>query len=165
MKKITLLMIITILFIGISCKSKLKTRELGAYTYKTSCVGEQNDKLLVSAWGRGTNYDECKKEALKNAVKDIVFKGIMDGNPACKKPAILTKPNAEKEYGRFFETFFSENGQYQSYVSFYDEPRSQSHSKKIRKTDRVLNMALEFQVLVDRNGLEKLLKQPNLLTN
>lgn len=161
MKKIILILSI-LLIATLGCKSKLKTRELGAYTYKTSCVGEQNGKLLVNAWGRGTSYDECKNEALKNAIKDVVFKGIQDGNIACKKPAILGKTTAENEYQRFFESFLSENGEYRMYAELYDEARSQSRSKKIRKSDRVLNMALEFQVLIDRNGLIKLLQQPNL---
>jgi len=162
MKKI--LVLVSILLIAtIGCKSKLKTRELGAYTYKTSCVSEQNGKLLVTAWGRGTSYDECLNEALKNSIKDVIFKGIFDGNIACKKPAILGRPNAEKENQLFFESFFSEKGDYRLYAVRYDEVRSQNHSKKIRKTDRVLNMALEFQVLIDRNGLEKLLQNTNLV--
>ncbi len=161
MKKIVLILSI-LLIATLGCKSKLKTRELGAYTYKTSCIGEQNGKLLVTAWGRGTSYDNCKEEALKNALKDVVFKGIQDGNTSCKKTAILGKPNAENEYQRFFESFLSENGEYRIYAEVYDEARSQNRSKKIRKSDRVLNMALEFQVLIDRNGLVKLLQQPNL---
>lgn len=159
---IYLLVLLSIVISG--CKSKLKTRELGAYSYKVSCLGEQNNKILVGTWGKGLSYDECRKEALKSAVKDIIFKGIQDGNINCKKPAILSTPNAEKNYNRFFENFFSDKGQYQNYVTYYDEPRSQHHSKKIRKADRVLNMALEFQVLVDRDGLVNLLQQ-NTLTN
>jgi hypothetical protein len=158
MKKIIyFLVLLSVVMSG--CKSKLKTRELGAYSYKISCLGEQNNKLLVNTWGKGLSYDECRKEALKSAVRDVIFKGIQDGNVNCKKPAILTTPNAEKNYNRFFELFFSDKGQYQNYVSYYDEPRSQNHSKKIRKTDRVLNMALEFQVLVDRDGLVKQLQE------
>lgn len=143
------------------CQSKLKTREMGAYTFKTSCIGEQENKLLVSSWGSGKTKEECEKAALKKAVKDIIFKGILDGNANCTKPPLLASPDAERNLSQFFEEFFGNNGQYQNYAKLYNEPRSQSHSKKIRKLDRVLNLSLEFQILVDRDGLAKLLSNKN----
>jgi hypothetical protein len=156
MKKIIAILVIGTLLFG--CKSKLKPRELGVFDYKTSGVSITNDRIIVTSWGIGKTKEECTVSAVKKAIKDVVFKGIIDGNPACKQPPILTKVNAEKEYHAFFETFLSENGKYINYAEIYGEPRSQSHSKKIRKLDRVLNMELEFQILIDRNGLVKLLR-------
>ena len=162
MKK-TVLLLTMLLMVLFGCKSKLKTREMGAYTFKTSCIGEQENKLLVSSWGQGKTKEECEKAALKKAVKDIIFKGIFDGNTNCQKPPILATPDAERKLSQFFQEFFGANGQYQNYATIYNEPRSQSHSKKIRKLNRVLNLSLEFQILVDRDGLVKLLS--NKLSN
>ncbi len=163
MKKVIAILVIGFLLFG--CKSKLKPRELGAFEYKTAGVSMTNDRILVSSWGFGKTKKECEISALKKAVKDVVFKGILDGNPSCKQPPILTKVNAEKEYQSFFETFLSDDGKYINYAEINGEPRSQSHSKKVRKLDRVLNMELEFQILIDRNGLVKLLQQPNITNN
>jgi hypothetical protein len=163
MKKILLIIVIGTLLFG--CKSKLKPRELGVFEYKTSGVSITNDRIIVTSWGFGKTKEECMASAFKKAIKDVVFKGIIDGNPACKKPPILTKVNAEKEYQSFFEAFLSEKGKYLNYAEIYGEPRSQSHSKKMRKLDRVLNIELEFQILIDRNGLVKLLQQPTIINN
>ncbi len=160
MKKIIILLSICTL---IGCKSKLKPREMGAYEYKTSCVSNNNGDLIVNTWGTGTDKKTCEKNALKKAITDVVFKGIQDGNIACQQPAILLGVNAQKQYQSFFDSFLSDTGKYVDYATIYDEPRSQKHSKKIRKLDRVENLALEFQVAVDRKGLVKLLQQESIL--
>ena len=91
---------ITLLFsILISCKSKLKPRELGTFEYKTSCVSNNNGVLIVTAWGTGLTREDCELAALKKAITDVAFKGILDGNSNCQQPAILTRPDAQ-EIGR-----------------------------------------------------------------
>lgn len=149
----------------VGCKSKLKPREMGAYNYKTTCVSKTPSGLIVSSWGMGENKTICQENALKKAISDVVFKGINDGNTACHTPPILGAVNAEKQYQDFFEGFLSDNGKYSEYAQIYDEPRSQFRSKKIRKLDRVNNLALEFQITVDRKGLEKLLSQESIIKN
>ena len=76
MKKIIFLAVFAFLFLG--CKSKLKTRELGAYTYKTSAVSIIDSKLLVNAYGQGQTKKECLNNATINALRDVIFKGISD---------------------------------------------------------------------------------------
>lgn len=163
MKKAILVVGFMFLFLG--CKSKLKTRELGAYTYKTSAVSIIDSKLLVTSFGQGKTKEECLNNAIVTALKDVVFNGIMDGNPNTKQPPVLRKVNAEKTYGEFFNSFTSESGKYRDYAQLYNTPRSQSYSKKKRKLNRVENMALEFQILIDRNGLVKLFNQPDIIKN
>lgn len=153
------------MFMLIGCKSKLKTRELGAYTYKTSAVSIVDSKLLVSSFGQGRTKKECLDNAIVNALRDVVFKGVSDGNPNTKQPPILGRVDAEKTHGEFFNSFTSSSGKYLDYASLYDKPISQSYSKKGRKVDRVENMALEFQILIDRNGLVKLFNQPDITKN
>ena len=148
-----------------ACKSKLKPRELGAYTYKTSAVATIDGKLLVTSFGQGQTKEDCLNNAIINALRDVVFKGIADGNPNSKQPPVLGKVNAEKTYAEFFNSFTSADGKYLEYAQLYDKPISQSYSKKQRKLDRVLNMSLEFQLLIDRNGLVKLFSQPELIKN
>jgi hypothetical protein len=163
MKKIIFLVVFAFLFLG--CKSKLKTRELGAYTYKTSAVSIIDSKLLVNAYGQGQTKKECLNNATINALRDVIFKGISDGNPNTKQPPILGKVNAEKTYADFFDSFTSPSGKYLNYAELYDKPISQSYSKKERKLNRVENMTLEFQILIDRKGLVTLFNQPDIIKN
>jgi hypothetical protein len=157
--------IIGFIFIVFGCKSKLKTRELGAYTYKTSAVSIIDSKLLVTSFGQGQTKKECLNNAIVNALRDVIFKGVMDGNPNTKQPPVLGKVNAEKTYNEFFNSFTSADGKYLNYAELYDKPISQSYSKKERKLNRVENMTLEFQILIDRNGLVKLFNQPDIIKN
>lgn len=153
------------IFLLFGCKSKLKTRELGAYTYTTKSVSIIDSKLLVTAFGQGKTKEECLNNAIVNALRDITFKGISEGNPNCKQPPILGKVDTQKNYDVFFNSFTSQTGKYLDYAELYNKPRSQNYSKKLRKLDRVVNMTLEFQILIDRNGLVKLFNQPDLIKN
>lgn len=157
--------LIYILLIGclIACRSKLKPRELGNYKYTTSSVDKRDSKYLVLAWGRGTSEDEALKEAKRNAVKDILYQGLTSGNPNVRITPVLMGNGAETKNADFNATFFQKDGAYLKYVEFYDEAISQSRSKKIRKSDRILNSAIEFQLLVDRDLLVRDLKQEGLL--
>jgi hypothetical protein len=161
MKKIIFLVAIIISIA--SCKSKLKPRELGNYVYKTASVDVRNNQILVTAWGKGTSEGEALAEAKRNAIYDILYKGILDGNPSVRFPAIFLKNNSEASNSSFNAQFFSKDGQYLKYTSLYDTAISQKRRKKIRKSSRVLNSAIEYQILVDRNKLIEDLKSQNLL--
>jgi hypothetical protein len=161
--KLILLVLFTFIIFG--CKSKLKTRELGAYSYKTAAVNSIDGKVLVTSFGQGKTKEECLRNAMITALNDVIFKGVFAGNPNFKQVAILGKPSDFSTYSEFFNSFTSPSGKYLDYIQLYNQPRSQSHSKKIRKLDRVLNMTLEYQLLVDRNGLVNLFKQTDLIKN
>lgn len=161
MKKIILILTIACAFV--SCKSKLKPRELGNYTYKTASIDFRDEKVLVTAWGRGTSSEEALEVAKKNALRDILYKGILDGNPNVRFPAIFLKNNAEALNTEFNSKFFAKDGSYLQYVTLYDTAISQNRCKKIRKADRILNSVIEYQILVDRNKLIQDLKSQNLL--
>jgi hypothetical protein len=164
MKKTVSLLLLFCLII--SCKSKLKPRELGAFEYKTSCVSNNNSILIVSSWGTGLTKEACELAAIKKAITDLAFKGILDGNVNCQQPAILTSIDAQKKVHPFMSTFLNdENGKFVNYAKIYNKPRSQNRSKKERKLDRVENIALEFQIEVDIIELTKILKQAINLEN
>lgn len=160
MKKV--IFIIGFVFLLFGCKSKLKTRELGAYTYKTAVVSTINSKLVVTAFGQGKTKEACIQNAMVTALKDVIFKGLQDGNPSMKQAPILGKPSDAATYNDFFNSFTAPSGKYANYIELYNQPISQNRSKKVRKLDRVVNMTLEFQFLVDRNGLVNLFKQADI---
>lgn len=161
MKTILILLLTVLAFT--SCKSKLKPRELGNYSYTTSAIDKRENKILVTAWGKGNSEEEALIEAKRNAINDILYKGIQSGNPSIRLSPVFMNKDAITQNQEFNASFFSNNGAFLNYVDYYDASISQSRSKKKRKADRVLNMAFDFQLLIDRDKLIIDLKNQGIL--
>lgn len=94
----------------------------GNYNYKTSCVDVESDgSQTLLAWGKGRNRSDAVEQAKKNAVSDILFVGILDGNSVCTKRPLLPEVNARERYEDYFNTFFKDGGDFMKYVSLKDE--------------------------------------------
>jgi hypothetical protein len=90
------------------------------YNAKTLCVTlEANGKQVVKAWGQGGNYTSALEDAKANAINDIIFNGIYDGDAACNKIPLVPEVNARKKYETYFNTFFSKDGLYTNFVSVF----------------------------------------------
>jgi hypothetical protein len=93
----------------------------GHYTYETECLGSELDgSYTVRAWGVGRNQVDAMDQARKNAVRDVVFKGITKGKSDCQVKPILMEVNAQDKYRDYFNQFFSSFGPYGEYVNFSD---------------------------------------------
>lgn len=147
-----------LLLIITSCNPKSKIS--GYYNYKTSCVSVEGDgSQTVKAWGSGNNRADAIEQAYKNAVRDVLFKGIIDGRPECNKRPVLAEVNARKKYERYFNNFFSDNGPYKDFVSEKDGSRYHIEVIKERKKAgsqemygvvvRVLRPALKEKMIKD----------------
>ena len=65
-----------------SCKPQKKIA--GNYTYETECMGiEMDGSQTLKAWGYGKNRIDAVEQAKKNAVRDVLFKGIRNGKTEC----------------------------------------------------------------------------------
>jgi hypothetical protein len=92
----------------------------GNYTYKTECLGnDQDGTQIVKAWGSGKKRAEAVDQAMKNAVNDVLFKGITEGVNGCEMRPIVSEVNARQKYASYFNSFFTDNGAYKNFV----EPR------------------------------------------
>jgi hypothetical protein len=91
------------------------------YSYETECMGvDANNAPMLKSWGKGSNQTAAIEQAKKNAVKDVLFKGINKGQSSCNvKPVILTV-NAQDKYEDYFMKFFSNNGPYTKFVKNVD---------------------------------------------
>lgn len=118
---------------------------------------EGDGSLTLRAHGHGTNRNDAIKQAAKNAVRDVIFKGVnVPGNPELSKP-LVTAVNAEEKFSVFFNSFFADGGEYKNFVTAEDR-KSGSNKKeknevnvKLSTTVRVLRSELKFY-LID-NGI------------
>lgn len=138
-----------------------KVSNSGAYyTYKTQCLGVELDgSQTLLAWGEGRNKSDAVEQAKKNAVRDVIFNGIREGNSACDQRPLLNVPNAKDKYEEYFNIFFADGGEYKKYISMADE-KFRSRNKEKYKYGRKMSVT----VRVDRAGLKKRLKEDGVLT-
>lgn len=122
MKKICFsLVAVTILAVS-GCKSSSTSTD-SYVKYDTECLGVELDgSQTVRAWGQGRNKSDAKEQARKNAVYDVVFKGISSGSGECNIKPLVFDVNAHEKYEEYFNKFFRDNGDYKKYVSDKDAP-------------------------------------------
>lgn len=155
MKK--LFVITVILFAITSCKTSTTTGTY--YNYNTSCIGVENDgSQTLLAWGEGRNKTDAVEQAKKNAVSDVIFKGINDGNNACSRVPLLNVPNARQRYEEYFNIFFADGGEYRKYISMADEKSGSRNNQKYQYGRKV-----NVTVRVLRSELKKRLQDDGLL--
>ena len=109
-----------LLFDGGCATAQKKTA--GNYEYKTECLGVESDGTqTLKAWGRGRNRFDAFAQARKNAVYDVIFKGIKDGSSECEMRPLVSEVNAREKYEAYFNKFFADGGEYRKYISMRDE--------------------------------------------
>lgn len=114
MRKITYLLLV---LYTCSC---VPAKIVKPYNSKTICVSTQADgRQVVKAWGQGTNYANALEDAKANAINDIIFKGIYDGDPKCNKIPLVPEVNARTKYENYFNGFFSNGGSYNNFVTVF----------------------------------------------
>lgn len=94
----------------------------GNYGYKTECMGVEGDgSATVKAWGNGRNRSDAVEQAKKNAVRDVIFTGLLEGKQDCKQKPLIFEVNAEEKYEDYFNKFFADGGEFKNYISLRDE--------------------------------------------
>ncbi|WP_103865083.1 hypothetical protein [Aquimarina sp. I32.4] len=117
--------LILILLLGFSInataqrRKKQANKDTKAWRYDIECKGiaKQGSKL-VKVWSYSKSPKFAIAQAMKNAVHGIVFKGYAGGESGCTsfKP-LANRPGIENEHVAFFETFFSDKGEFMKYVT------------------------------------------------
>ena len=121
------------------------------------CMGVEGDgsqTLRVWAWGR--NKVDALEQAKKNAVKEVIFRGIRNGSKECNMRPLVYEVNAEEKYQYYFNVFFKDEGDYKQYVSMEDR-RPLTNKKENTKTQvkygvtvRVLRAELQQRLIDDK---------------
>lgn len=146
----------SILLTGCNSAKKIDS-SYANYKFETQCLGHDGEYQTLRVWGKGNNKAEALERAKKNALKDIIFKGITAGNGGCKTRPLLSVPNAEEKYEQYFNAFFSKGGAWNKYVRI-DEKRG---SRKVSKNSEIDNW--ETTVEVNVTELENRLIEDNVL--
>ena len=141
----------TFLFL-LSCYPKNQIS--GYYSFETECIGVELDgSQTLKAWGRGKNKKDAVEQAKKNAVRDVLFKGIRKGRSECELRPLLVEVNANEKYQKYFNAFFADGGHYVNFISNKDRSPKGRHvagSEVVYGvTVRVLRSELKKQLLKD----------------
>lgn len=110
-----------------SCKTKYTdiSSEYAFAKFETECLGVELDgSQTLRVWGTGKDKADAIEQAKKNAVRDVIFKGINAGTGECNKKPLLLEVNAQEKYEYYFNAFFKDGGAYKKYVTSEDENKT-----------------------------------------
>ena len=131
----------------------------GAFAQETECISKEMDgSLTVRVWGTGRNRTDALEQAKKQAVYDVLFKGITRGNTDYNMRPIMTEVNARQRYQYYFDIFFMDRGEYRKYISMEDK---RAGSTRTRRNYRDVTVGTTVRVLVPQ--LRARLKEDGLL--
>ncbi len=124
----------TLLFAFLFCFVTLQLAS--AQSYETECISvEQDGSQTLRVWGKGRNRSDAVEQAKKDAVYEILFKGVKKGNTKDKHRPVVTEVNARERHSEYFDIFFMDDGEYLNYVSMAD--KKIGSTKKIKGTTQV----------------------------
>lgn len=138
-----------------SCKS-YSTKAF--YTFETECMDNALDgSVVVRAWGQGSSRSEAMEQAKKNALRDVIFKGLKKGQ--CNFKPLLFEVNAQEKYENYFNHFFG-SGEYTQFLKMDVTKMGSGVKAKSQTRDsyavvvRILRADLEKKLIAD-NILKK----------
>ncbi len=132
----------------------------GAYAQETECIGKEMDgSLTLRVWGTGRNRTDALEQAKKQAVYDVLFRGVAKGNTDYTMRPIMTEVNARERYQDYFDIFFMDRGEFLKYISMED--KRAGSTKVARRNFRDVTVGVTVRVLVPQ--LRARLKADGLL--
>lgn len=162
MKKVTVnFLLLALVYQGLtSCTPQRKIA--GNYSYKTECLGMEGDgSLTLLAWGSGRWRLDAVEQAKKNAVRDVIFKGITEGKGQCENRPLVSEVNAEQKYEDYFVKFFVDKGPYLNFVSMKDERIDDKITRDRQGASK--DVTNSVVVRVDRYLLKQKLIEDNII--
>ena len=155
MKKNYFLLLLLLIATGAFGQNAFNTR----VEYETECLGvEEDGSQTVRAWGLGRGKTDALDQAKKNAVRDVIFKGISKGAKGCNMRPLVTDVNVREEYEDYFNRFFRDGGPYEQYVSKKDEKLISRDKAKDR-----MGMRIGVTLRVLRSELKARLKRDGII--
>lgn len=117
----------TVLFLAIVLTAVLlagcgQQRSQAYYDYESKIIQAHADgSYVIRAWGRSRNAAMSYDVAQKQALQDVIFKGVkpQSSNIQPLKPLCFDM-NAQTKYEDYFNAFFADNGPWKKFVSMKD---------------------------------------------
>ncbi|MDR1339720.1 MAG: hypothetical protein LBK58_06690 [Prevotellaceae bacterium] len=120
----------------------------GNYSFKIECMGSELDgSVTVKAWGNGRNYSDALEQAKKNAVYDVMFKGVTEGHGSCSRIPLVAAGNARIAHETYFNNFFRDNGEFLKYVNLQDERYSDKWNRDRRGARQSVTYGIVLRIL------------------
>lgn len=153
------ILLIAIMFV-IATLGYAKNTSSAYITYDTECLGVSSDgSQILIGWGAGRTRADAKVEAMKNALRDVIFNGIRSGNEECDSKPMIFGANVKEKYEDFFYRFFSEDGDYKKFVSDDEDGRRLNRTKELSRRQKKFGIV----VTVFRPQLKEYLKQNGII--
>ena len=96
--------LLLLVFAGCSSKKSVSSY----HSFESECLGVELDgSETLRAWGRGKNRTDAIEQAKKNAVRDVLFKGVVAGSRECSVRPLITEVNAQERYASYFNSLDS----------------------------------------------------------
>ena len=155
MKKLIIQILCTafiLLFSLSSIAQSKQTKTASYYKYETECLEDKLDgNFIFMAWGSGSTKKEAIDQAQRNAVNDILFKGV--NKSTCNVRPLILEVQAAEKYRYYVADFFSKD--YRDYISIEKSPKSKKKSRS--------QTVYGIKVKIDVEGIRKKLKTDNII--
>lgn len=93
------------------CRMQQQKSVSSYHSFESECLGVELDgSETLRAWGRGKNRTDAIEQAKKNAVRDVLFKGVAAGSRECSVRPLVTEVNAQERYAYYLTTFLETEG-------------------------------------------------------
>jgi len=148
------LLLLTSPFILMHCSEKAAPVE----TFSTPEVSSLPDVgglppgvMMLKTFGVGGNMENAKRDAVKNAVRAVIFKGVPGSSV---RSALVPKPDMHK---LFFEKFFAPDGAYKNFVSEVSVEPEGTTSLKHGKKQACMRVSVNYKALIKYLEDEKII--------
>lgn len=114
------------------------------YTYQTECVQNLDNGLQrLRVWGTGVNKKEAFLNAKKQALRDVLFKGISKGKGGCYlSPVILDMAQQRRESA--YIRYLFEGNKYERYLNVVgQEYVSDSNDANNKRVELLVDVFVE----------------------
>ncbi len=153
---------VKILLLGLLllCSWQVIAQSYGAPYASVECLNVELDgSITVRVTGYGRNRLDAKEQARKNAVYNVIFKGVkVAGKNSTLSRPLIYEVNAEEKYETFVNAFFADGGKYLEFTSM-DDRRALSNKKE--KGGKQVEWSVTLRVL--RPQLRQYLTEQNII--
>jgi hypothetical protein len=158
MRKIFLCAVVAVAMTLVSCNLQ-KISTAASHEVKSEFMNLEGDgSITVRAYGIGRYRGDALDQARKNAIRDVMLRGVyVPGDPQMSRPLIL-EVNAEEKYADFLYQFLADGGSYKYFTSREDRRRETNEKYW---TGKQMKMSTTVRVL--RPQLQQYLKENNII--
>lgn len=160
----SVIVLIIAISVNIADLAAQQRENAGNYPTESECLGVELDgSVTLKAWGTGRNRFDAVAQAKKNAVRDVLFKGITKGSQECNPRPLIAEVNADTKYEDYFFKFFSDKiGTYKEFTSARDERLDYTILRERKGGDKTSTYSVVVRVL--RSELRQKLIADGIIT-